>query len=60
MKNPMLSKTLWTNFLLAAFALFFTPAQEWMAENPTAVAVVWSGINMALRFFTKDKLSIAE
>ena len=55
-KSPLLSKTLWINFVLAAAALFYPPAQDWIAANPSLVAMVFSAINIGIRFITKDKL----
>ena len=57
-KSVLLSKTLWTNFLMAAAALFVPQVNEWMASNQEMMVLAWSGINMVLRLVTKEKLSL--
>lgn len=54
-KNPLLSKTLWTNLVMAV-AAFIPGVHEWIAGNPIAFTVVFSVVNMALRAVTKDPL----
>ena len=56
-KNTFLSKTLWTNFLVAG-AAFFPVASDWMATNPTVMIVVFALVNIVLRLVTKEKLSL--
>jgi len=57
MKSPLLSKTLWTNALLALFA-FFPVVNTWVAANPTVMMIAFSVVNIALRLITKDKLQL--
>lgn len=51
------SKTLWTNLIMGVFA-FIVP---WVGENitPDVLVSIFAGVNMILRFITKDKLQIA-
>ena len=58
-KSPLMSKTLWANFIMAVGALFFPPASNWLASNPEAVALIFTGVNIVLRLLTKDKLSLS-
>lgn len=57
-KKPWQSKTLWVNFIMAAFALF---QPEWIpyAEDPTNVAVLFTVVNVILRLTTDKKIEIA-
>lgn len=57
-KPAWLSKTLWTNFILALSALFLPSVGDFIASNPEAAALGWSVINMVLRWASKDQLSI--
>lgn len=57
-KKPWLSKTLWTNLILAVAAMFWPAAGDAIANHPEVAAIVWSGINMLLRFISKDQLQI--
>ena len=52
-KSALLSKTLWVNLFVAAFALFFPAGKEFISENPQIVAIAFSGINIVLRLVTK-------
>lgn len=54
------SKTLWVNFGMAAMALF-APAgvQQWMADNQTALPILFAGINMLLRAVTKTGVQLS-
>jgi len=56
-KNPLLSKTLIINLVIALSALFAPGVKEYIAEHPEAVAVGFSVLNMVLRAVTKKKLS---
>ena len=57
-KKPFMSKTLWTNFVLAISAVL---AAKWpeVAEVVTVenVALLFSFVNMVLRSVTKEQLS---
>lgn len=57
-KSPLLSKTLWVNFLVAACALFFPPAGAFITSHPEMVVVVVTVVNMALRLITKKQIEI--
>ena len=58
-KSPFLSRTLWTNFIVALVA-FFPVANEWIAGNPLFFTIAFSVVNMFLRFITKDPLKVIE
>lgn len=57
MKKPWLSKTLWTNLLLALVA-FIPSVGEWVGNNPQVVLFFFGAVNMVLRLVTKDKVSL--
>lgn len=52
---PWKSKTLWANLLMAG-AAFFPGVQEQIQAHPTILALVFAGVNMALRFLTKGAI----
>ena len=60
------SKTMVLNFLGAVLALaaFFTdkggPINAFMSANAPMIAMVWSGLSMALRLITKDKVVLVD
>lgn len=55
------SKTLWTNLILAAAAIF-APAglQQWMADNQTALPLLFAVVNMVLRFATTSGIQLSD
>lgn len=57
-KKPWLSKTLWMNLIMAVLVMFWPAAGDVVASHPEVATMVWSGINMLLRFVTKDQLQI--
>jgi hypothetical protein len=65
-KKPWLSKTIILNFILGAIAaaIPFVPAlhvvSDWISANVALVGVVWSALNIALRFITKDKIVLVD
>jgi len=59
-KKHWLSKTLWTNAVLAVAALFVPGVAAWISTHPEVAAVVWSVVNSVLRLVTKDKLSLED
>lgn len=65
-KKPWLSKTIILNFILGviAAALPFVPAlagvQAWLSSNVALIGVVWSGLNILLRFITKDAIVLVD
>lgn len=58
-KKPWLSKTIWTNLVLAV-SPFIPGVQEWIAANPTALVMLFSVVNIVLRLVTKDKIGLNE
>lgn len=58
-KAPYLSKTLWTNAILAGCA-FFPGAEAFIMSHPQLIVAVLAGVNFSLRFFTKDQLSLGQ
>jgi uncharacterized membrane protein len=59
MKAPWLSKTLWTNVILAAVA-FFPVAQAWVTAHPLVTTEVFAVINFGLRLISKDQISLGD
>jgi len=57
-KPTYLSKTLFLNLLSAAFAYLYPPANDWVNAHPDMVVGFFTMLNIVLRFFTKDKLTI--
>jgi hypothetical protein len=57
-KSPLLSKTLWINFIVGGLSLFWPPAAEYIASNPSAVLAGFSVINFVLRLITKEPVGI--
>lgn len=55
-KNTLLSKTLWINLAVAAMAIFYPPAGDWMTANAEIVVSIVAGVNILLRLVSKDKL----
>lgn len=56
-KKPWQSKTTWAALVIAVTA-FFPSAAAWIAEHPTEYGLAIGFIFTALRFITKDKISI--
>ena len=60
------SKTMLLNFIGAVLgvAAFFTdkggPINAFLSANAPMIAMVWSGLGMALRLITKDKVVLSE
>lgn len=66
-KKPWQSKTIVLNALFGLFALvaLFAPLgaqhlHDVLANNGAIVAAVWSGLNILLRFVSKDKIQLGE
>lgn len=57
-KKLWLSKTLWTNVLVAAAAMFAPGVSNWISANPETMVMIWAGVNALLRLVTKEKLSL--
>ena len=58
-KKPWLSKTIWSNIIMAVVA-FFPGVNEWFVANPDALVMMFTIANVLLRLITKDKLSFSE
>ena len=58
MKHPLKSKTLWVNLLLAVLALVAPGVSTWLQANPTVLALIFTAVNMGLRFITKEPLTL--
>jgi len=56
-KKPYLSKTLWTNLVLALVA-FFPGARDFIAGQPDIFMWAFAFVNIVLRFVTKDKIEL--
>ena len=56
-KKPWQSKTNWIALILAV-AAFFPQVQGVISANPEVFAQVISGVMIALRFISKDKIAI--
>lgn len=56
-KKSYESKTLWTNLVMAVLA-FFPGTQSFVAGNPELFVWVFAGVNVLLRFLTKDKIQL--
>lgn len=58
-EKPWLSKRIWVN-VLVALGGFFPVIQNFMSDNPQALMLVFSGINILLTLITKDKVSLQD
>lgn len=58
-KNPLTSKTLWVNFLIAASA-FYPPVATWFQAHPTETVAGLGVVNMILRAVTHGKLGFSD
>lgn len=56
-KAPYLSKTLWTNLIVAAVA-FFPAAQSYVSAHPLAIVEAFAVVNFVLRLVTKNAISL--
>lgn len=52
------SKTVWVA-LVAAVAAFIPGVQAWISANPDTYGSILSGVFVALRFISKDKIVIS-
>ena len=59
MKAPWLSKTLWTNLVVALVA-FFPGAQAWMQAHPAVMVDAFAVVNIALRLVTKQAVGLGD
>ncbi len=55
-KKPYLSKTIWINLILAV-AMFFPPVHAYLSASPEAIALLFSLVNIVLRFVTKKEIT---
>ena len=56
-KKWYLSKTIWTNIVIAMAAAFAPPVTEFIKNNPEMVALIWAGINGLLRLITNKGIT---
>ena len=56
-KAPWLSKSIWTNVIIAGLA-FVPSVHQFIVDKPELFAVGWSVVNVILRFVTKDKVQL--
>lgn len=56
-KPILLSKTFWLNFL-ALLLLAWPAGRSWVESNPVEPLAALTGLNMLVRFFTGDKVSL--
>lgn len=65
-KKPWQSRTMVVNGImgLVAFVALFVPGAEavktFIESNAEGITMVWAVLNMALRFITKEKVSLFE
>lgn len=59
-KKPWLSKTLWTNLVVIVGTMFVPAVADFVSANPEIMVSIWGGVNILLRWVSKDKLSIGE
>lgn len=57
-KNPLQSRTIWVNAIMAVSA-FFPQVQHALESNPTILVIGFSLINIALRLITKKEITIS-
>jgi hypothetical protein len=58
-KSPLLSKTLWLNFVLAICALFWPAAGQFVSSHPEITMVLVTGVNFVLRLVTKKPIEVS-
>jgi len=56
-KPSYLSKTNWTNLIIAG-AAFFPSVSGFIAENPQIFVLVFALVNVALRFLSKKEIKL--
>lgn len=57
-KPLYLSKTLWTNVIIAICAMFVPGVAAWIQANPEMVVSIFAGINILLRLITKNGVAL--
>lgn len=60
MKNPIQSKTLWLNLLVALATLVLPALQDWIAQHPIVAGDGFALANAILRWFTYQRLSVRD
>lgn len=55
-KKPWLSKTIWTNVILALVS-FFPPVHDYLKANPETLVFIFSIANVILRLITKKEIT---
>ena len=65
-KPAYLSKTIWLN-VIGGVALAVSPfmpggavVHEWLMSHADIIGMVWAGVNVLLRFVTKDKVVLRD
>lgn len=56
-KKPWLSKSVWTNVVMAGLA-FIPSVRDWVASHSDVFVWGFSAINLVLRLVTKEKVSL--
>lgn len=57
-KPSYLSKTILGNLIMAVVALAAPGISEYLGGHPDVMVGIFTGMNVALRFFTKDKIQL--
>ena len=57
-KKSYLSKTLWTNLLLAVLALAVPGIHDWVWAHPEYLVYAYTLVNFVLRKMSKDKVEL--
>lgn len=58
-KSPLLSKTLWINFIVAGLAIFVPSVAAQITANPELAIGAFAVINVLLRLVTKSKVQLS-
>ena len=58
-KKPWLSKMVWLG-LATGVAPFVPGMGEWIAKNVEMVGMLWGALAVAIRFVTKDRVSLRD
>jgi hypothetical protein len=65
-KKPWQSKTVWVNVVMGV-SLALAPLvpggqaiHEWVGGHLDLIGMVWAGLNVALRFITKERITLGD
>lgn len=58
-KSILKSKTFWMQ-VLGVIAMLFPVVQEKVLAHPELIASVWGGLNIILRYITKDRVVLVD